>query len=595
MALRDLDEAPANDALSTALTQLHGAMSPYLAAGAPLLARLENLQARLLSGRLQLAVLGQFKRGKSSFLNALLGAPLLPTGVVPITAIPTYIAWGTHPLVRVSFEGGRAEEFHPPDPEATRDIVFRYVAENANPENRLKVSRVWISYPAPFLQNGIVLIDTPGIGSTLRHNTDAALRVLPECDAALFVVSVDPPITAAEIDYLRLIKPHAARIFFVLNKFDYVPAEEREAAERFLRDVLEKDALIAADEPIFRVSARFGLAAKQGLNPSVLRESGIGQIEDHLVRNLAKDKIATLRDAAGRKAMDIVGEALTDLAMRIRALELPLETLDERAKSFEGQLRAIGAQRSATRDMLMGERRRIGEELEARAADLRRDARDRIVAAAAPLFSRDVLDPDAVAAATAEFFDRAYEDTRDSFVRRADDVIDVHRRRDQELVAAVREIGAALFEIPLSAAATDEPFHHAPEPYWVSERWEAGLIPHLGGTVDRLLPAGPRRKRRQARIERQVDELAVRNVENLRWSIVRGLDETFARAASQLEGRLDEAIEATRAAIRNARALKQGGSNQVAPELDRLRSGVVQFEAARSSLAHARFGARIEA
>ena len=66
------------------------------------------------------------------------------------------------------------------------------MAEEANPENQLGVERVDLLYPADILANGTVIIDTPGVGSTLQHNTEAAVQVLPKSDAALFVISADP-------------------------------------------------------------------------------------------------------------------------------------------------------------------------------------------------------------------------------------------------------------------------------------------------------------------------------------------------------------------------------------------------------------------
>ncbi|MGI9953551.1 dynamin family protein [Moorellaceae bacterium AZ2] len=72
--------------------------------------KLEDLKKRLLQERFHLAVLGQFKRGKSTLLNALLGAELLPTAVLPLTAIPTFLLWDTETRVRVLYQKGYNEE-----------------------------------------------------------------------------------------------------------------------------------------------------------------------------------------------------------------------------------------------------------------------------------------------------------------------------------------------------------------------------------------------------------------------------------------------------------------------------------------------------
>jgi hypothetical protein len=174
MAPRDQECVPAQRALASIVARARDAIAPYFADDTRFAARLDALADRLGAGRLQLAVLGQFKRGKSSFINALLGVPLLPSGVVPVTAIPTYIAWGASPLVEVWFHDGRAPTlFHPSDADATREIVARFVAEEANRENRLNVSRVQVSFPADFLRGGIVLIDTP---ASVRHCGTTRMR-----------------------------------------------------------------------------------------------------------------------------------------------------------------------------------------------------------------------------------------------------------------------------------------------------------------------------------------------------------------------------------------------------------------------------------
>jgi Dynamin family len=76
----------------------------------PLYRRLQSLRERLRHQQLQIAVLGQFKRGKSTFINALLGIPILPSAVVPLTAIPTFISWGEKPLVQITFSNGSPPE-----------------------------------------------------------------------------------------------------------------------------------------------------------------------------------------------------------------------------------------------------------------------------------------------------------------------------------------------------------------------------------------------------------------------------------------------------------------------------------------------------
>jgi predicted GTPase len=238
------------------------------ASQAKILERLDSLRERLATDRFQLAGLGQFKRGKSTVLNALLGQSVLPIGVVPVTAIPTFLESAATPSIHVTYVSGKVEEFHPKGTEGLRENLATFVAEEANPRNVLNVARVDVFLPAELLERGVVLIDTPGVGSTHRHQTAAADAVLPECDAALLVVSADPPITEIEIDYLARIRETVARLIVVLNKIDIVEGHEREKAVTFLRDALVDHAGLDPFTPIFNVSARDAFEPK---NPATLK------------------------------------------------------------------------------------------------------------------------------------------------------------------------------------------------------------------------------------------------------------------------------------------------------------------------------------
>ena len=196
-------------------------------------------------------MLGQFKRGKSTLLNALLGAPVLPTGVTPVTAITTFIRAGPRTSARISFNDGKEPILTSIEGEIP-SLLERYISETENPRNRLNVERVEIEVRSEYLDQGIVLIDTPGVGSTFLHNTQTAEAVLTECDAAVFVISADPPITEVEVGYLGKVKDLIPKIFFALNKIDLLDPRETSIAERFLADVLKEQSSLA--QPV-RISA----------------------------------------------------------------------------------------------------------------------------------------------------------------------------------------------------------------------------------------------------------------------------------------------------------------------------------------------------
>jgi tRNA U34 5-carboxymethylaminomethyl modifying GTPase MnmE/TrmE len=303
-----------------------------------LLARISELQGRLTEERFHLAVLGQFKRGKSTLLNALIGEPLLPTGVVPLTSIPTFLRVGKARTVRVFFRESKESAFTDLTLDQARDVLARHVTEKENPENRLGVECVEVEHPSRLLTAGVVLIDTPGIGSTLRHNTEATLSFLPQCDAALFVVSSDPPITEVEQEFLKAVEKRVAKLCFVMNKIDYLSDSELQDAMAFFDKALEENGVRGA---LFRVSAKRGIDARVQENARLWRESGLEELQNYLFDFLSREKSRTLQLAIAKKAGDVLADAAMNIELRRRSLELSQEELAKRIGIFNDKVKEI--------------------------------------------------------------------------------------------------------------------------------------------------------------------------------------------------------------------------------------------------------------
>jgi GTP-binding protein EngB required for normal cell division len=573
----DFDREMRPAELGGVLDRAESLLESCLDSQSPLLARLSNLRERLVHQRLQIAVLGQFKRGKSTFVNALLGAPLLPSAVVPVTAIPTFITWRAKPLARVSFSdiqkmpeecGGAADQI--------RDFLYRFVAEEANPQNRLGVAKAELFYPAPILSGGTVLIDTPGVGSTLKHNTDAALRALSECDAALFVIATDPPITEIELDYLDQLRSKVSRIFIIVNKVDTVAAEDRDALVKFLSKVLRERSLLSEEGAIFQVSARDGLAAKLKDDRGGLERSGVTEIEEHLLRYLATEKTQSLEQAIAIKTADLLAQAASMIELRLQALRMPLDELGGKTRAFEDALHSIEEQRRVTGDLLAGDNRRLIEDLEARIEELREKSRSQLAGVIDGSLAG--LDPSAweetaqreIAVAIETIFEGAREQIARACSTGADAVLSAYQMRTDELIATVRRTAAELFDISFREDIDRDSFALGEDPYWVTEDIGSALIPDPSKLADRLLPIGLRRRHLRARLIRNTDQLIVRNAENLRWAALRGFNETFRNASGHLEERLDDAIDATRSVIEKAAADRRDTAFATDPEISRL-------------------------
>uniref|UniRef100_A0A7V4TII3 Dynamin family protein n=1 Tax=Candidatus Caldatribacterium saccharofermentans TaxID=1454753 RepID=A0A7V4TII3_9BACT len=533
---------------------------------------LSNLKERLLQERFHLAVLGQFKRGKSTFINALLGEEILPTAVLPLTAVPTFVLFGPRARVRVLFEEGKEETWEGEDPEELLRFLSQFVTEARNPENTRSVSQVEVSYPSPLLEAGVVLIDTPGIGSTLRHNTEATLNFLPQCDAAVFLLSTDPPVTEAEVEFLQSVRSKVAHLFFVLNKVDYLKEEEVTSLFSFIKDVLRKEAGIEGELPIFPVSARLALEGKKKNDPDLLHRSGIPKVVQYLLTFLAQEKRDTLQVALAKKAVDVLDNLVMHLRLVLRSLEMPLRDLDERLRIFTEKIREAERQRVQLGDLLSGERKRMVALLEEQAEHLRQKARTHLFTVVEQCLATQHTHPEeairtTLAEAIPAFFERELSEIASAFAKRVAEVLEPYEQKVQELVETVRRTASELFDIPYTSPKSSETFAMYRRPYWITHKWYTHFSFLPEGVLSALLPAKVRQAKIVRRIQQEIEELVTSNVENLRWATLQNLNQTFHQFSEALEEQLEKTIAATYGAIEKAHLRRVEKSQNLQAEI----------------------------
>lgn len=241
------------------------------------------LLSRLAEDRFNLAVVGQFKRGKSSLMNAVIGMNRLPTGILPLTSVVTTVRYGEHESVLIRTTG------LPLSREIPIEELEEYVTDRGNPGNRKHVECAEVLLPSEILRLGFHFIDTPGIGSSIAENTGAAHRFLPEADAIIFVTSFESPLNEVDLDFLRMVVHHVNKIFFVVNKLDLVSAQESEEVLKFVRDTISSH-LGSTNPRVFALSACQGLEAKLSGNLEMLAKSRLPELEAALVRFLTSER-----------------------------------------------------------------------------------------------------------------------------------------------------------------------------------------------------------------------------------------------------------------------------------------------------------------
>jgi GTP-binding protein EngB required for normal cell division/uncharacterized protein (DUF1778 family) len=269
----------------------------------------EALMVKLAEDRFTLAVLGQFKRGKSSLMNAIIGRELLPTGVLPLTSAITVLKFGPTERLVIEREGLQWPETVP------LSQLDDYVTERGNPGNKKRVKTATVEVPLPFLRRGLEFVDTPGIGSAIAANTATTYAFIPQCDAVIFVTSVDTPLTDAELEFLKTIRQHVRKIFFVVNKMDLLAGrDQREVLDFVAAAICEQ--MGTSDLNLFPLSCKIALAARADGDDIAHVRSGLGELQQALARFLSDEKTATFLGAVAERALRLAEIETGDARMK---------------------------------------------------------------------------------------------------------------------------------------------------------------------------------------------------------------------------------------------------------------------------------------
>lgn len=549
--------------------------------------RLLALGERFRAARCHLAVLGQFKRGKSTLINALIGDSVLPAAVVPATSIPTFVCRGAKFSARVLFEQEPERQLAASNGAELAKFLELFVTENSNPHNRLRVRQVEVICPATILRDGLELIDTPGIGSTHRHNTEATFTFLPQCDAALFVLSADPPITELEVEFLKVANRKMARLYFVLNKVDYLDQKDQEAAVAFLQHVLCEQAGFQSPPPIFCTSARDGLAARRDNNPAAWLHSGMAAVEQQIVDFLTREKGDVLTRAIWRQADELLANVQRRLTLTSRALQMPLDELRQRTHRFEHRLTTIEEQRIVAAEKLGRNESQIGQMIKAYADQLLPASRiffKGVVSACevreAARWSEESA-REAVASAVPDYFDREFNSLQEICQQEMEDALSDHLRRVRELSDDVQQVVGELFDVTFDLATAEIDLPIADRPLWRTHKWTIKFASIPEYWLDRLFPSRWRHLRIRRRIMQQVEHLIVRNVGYIRWNLLEYVRQGFAESRDRLDSRMKCATENMSRAIEVAARERFVESGAAAPKLDRLKESIATVQSLR--------------
>lgn len=255
------------------------------------LEQLDELRQLVQDERFSVVVIGEFSRGKSTFINALLGAALIPMDVLPETAVIHALHYGEEPALTVVRRDGSTEKG-----EASSEYLQQFVVGNQDVD---AVSYIKIAYPADFLAGNVLLVDTPGVSDMDEQRAEITYGFLPQADVVIVLLDATAPLKKTEKDFInqRVLPQGIRRVIFVANKADHIdPEEVPDNYAEILQKRLDKAFGESLEGELFLVSAKLALDSALQKNASLWEQSGMEVLTARLREIFAAER-AGIRDS----------------------------------------------------------------------------------------------------------------------------------------------------------------------------------------------------------------------------------------------------------------------------------------------------------
>jgi small GTP-binding protein len=546
----------------------------------PNLARLSD---KLRENRFNLVVLGAFKRGKSTLINALLGEPVLPTAIVPLTSVVTILGYGEQLTIEVLFHHGERRQISPSE-------LVEYITEKGNPRNQKGVREVDITYPSEYLQDGVRIIDTPGVGSVYCHNTEVAYNYLPQVDAAIFVVTVDPPLSAAEQEFLKDIREYVHKLFFVLNKVDYVEETERQEALEFTAQVLQAN-LATEHVMIFPLSAKLALEGKAKGQTHQVAASLLPEFENHLRQFLYKEKGRVLLISCISGALKTIADSTLALKVERQASAMPLKELEEKIARFDQELQGLEKERELSLLLLDG---RINGVIAAVEVDLdafKQETIRELRRKMEEVFHQQSRIAGDLRKATEEILFGALREVfttwrRQEIEKLSQKLADTHQdfaTRINAILERLTQLTARIFDFSLRGFAAEEAFPDLRQ-FWFKFKDEPVGLEILQMTVTSLLPRALTKGLLLKKLLENVSELVDKHCGRLRYDFHQRLAEIARDFRQTWISKIDDTTQSIRQALDRALSQKQTSAQATAARMGQLDRHLTEILRAESQL-----------
>ncbi len=304
--------------------------------------RIRAAEKRLRHDRIKLLIVGEFSRGKSTFINAIVGEPLLPSKVTPTTATINVIRGGENRTVTVHYQDGKLEQHVLPDSHTNRFLSDIVTASNRRSEH---ISEVVLSVPGRLDRCLVDIVDTPGVNDLNKLREDVTFRYLNECDAAVVLLDAQQPLTESERQFLkqRVVAADVTKILFVINRIDEQVADADEGSRKHIVDVVRQRLI---DEVGIENPQVFAISALQALKSRFYHEQNqyLERFEDFEEQFLS---FANAQATIGRaevhcnRILQIASDALVQIQNQLTATQMHGSEIQTNISNQEQKLRSL--------------------------------------------------------------------------------------------------------------------------------------------------------------------------------------------------------------------------------------------------------------
>lgn len=325
----------------------------------------------------KVAVVGEFKRGKSTLINALLGKEILPADPLPCSATLNRITYDVKPHALISFKDGTNTEV---PVEELRNYVTKLTEESAQTAETIKEATVF--YPLNYCKNNVDIIDTPGLNDD-ENMTQVTLSVIPQVDISIMAIMALSPFGQYEKDFLenKLMASDVGKVVFVVTRIDLVDEEDRERIVSHVREEITKHILVKAkklygedseeyqeyvrkigDVKIIGISPRNALRGKLRDDKELYEESNYPEFEKELERMLLEERGAIQLREQLSKVLAAVTEIAQNGELQKNAMQMDSGEFEEKYRVAKEQFAEIREKREAekTKIRLAGQNLSLG-------------------------------------------------------------------------------------------------------------------------------------------------------------------------------------------------------------------------------------------